>query len=194
MAGDPSALSRRDSLKAIAAGVGVVAGWPYLSERGVLAFVAIQQNQAPASPLVLTAREYAAVELLTEAIIPADDRSPGARAARVADYVDLLLSESEAPTRAEWSSGLAAFDTLARDRFGAGAHELSSDRAAALLTEMSRNEANPATALETFFALLKDATIRGYYTSEIGLRQELGDDGQLFLAKFAGCDHPEHQG
>ena len=36
--------------------------------------------------------------------------------------------------------------------------------------------------------------IDGYYTSEIGLRQELGDDGQLFLAKFAGCDHPEHQG
>jgi hypothetical protein len=37
-------------------------------------------------------------------------------------------------------------------------------------------------------------TISGYYSSEIGLRQELGDDGQLFLLEFKGCDHPEHQG
>jgi hypothetical protein len=36
-------------------------------------------------------------------------------------------------------------------------------------------------------------TIDGYYTTEIGLRQELGDNGQLFLPQFAGCDHPEHQ-
>jgi hypothetical protein len=37
-------------------------------------------------------------------------------------------------------------------------------------------------------------TINGYYTTQIGLRQELGDDGQLFLAQFPGCTHPEHQG
>ena len=36
-------------------------------------------------------------------------------------------------------------------------------------------------------------TINGYYTSEIGLRQELGDDGQLFMLQFPGCTHPEHQ-
>jgi hypothetical protein len=35
-------------------------------------------------------------------------------------------------------------------------------------------------------------TITGYYTSEIGMRQELGDDGQLFFAEFKGCTHPEH--
>ena len=37
-------------------------------------------------------------------------------------------------------------------------------------------------------------TIDGYYTTEIGLRQELGDNGQLFLGRFEGCAHPEHQG
>ena len=36
-------------------------------------------------------------------------------------------------------------------------------------------------------------TIDGYYTSEIGLRKELGDNGQLFLPQFQGCDHNEHQ-
>ena len=40
---------------------------------------------------------------------------------------------------------------------------------------------------------LKSMTISGYYSSEIGLRQELGDAGQLFHLEFKGCDHPEHQ-
>lgn len=39
---------------------------------------------------------------------------------------------------------------------------------------------------------IKSMTIDGYYTTEIGLKQELGDDGQLFLGQFPGCTHPEH--
>jgi gluconate 2-dehydrogenase subunit 3-like protein len=35
------------------------------------------------------------LETLVEAIIPTDDRSPGAKQARVADYIDLLLSEAD---------------------------------------------------------------------------------------------------
>ena len=41
-------------------------------------------------------------------------------------------------------------------------------------------------------SVLKSMTIAGYYTSEIGLRQELGDDGVLAQARFEGCTHPEH--
>ena len=44
-----------------------------------------------------------------------------------------------------------------------------------------------------FFRTIKSMTITGYYTTEIGLRQELGDDGRMVLAAFEGCTHPEHQ-
>jgi hypothetical protein len=44
-----------------------------------------------------------------------------------------------------------------------------------------------------FFQAIKSMTISGYYSTEIGLRQELGDDGRMMLAEFRGCDHPEHQ-
>jgi hypothetical protein len=37
-------------------------------------------------------------------------------------------------------------------------------------------------------------TITGYYTSETGLRQELGEDRNLFFASYPGCTHPEHKG
>jgi gluconate 2-dehydrogenase gamma chain len=44
-----------------------------------------------------------------------------------------------------------------------------------------------------FFEAIKSMTIIGYYTSEAGMRQEMGDDGTLFFAEFKGCSHPEHQ-
>jgi hypothetical protein len=43
-----------------------------------------------------------------------------------------------------------------------------------------------------FFQAVKSLTITGYYTSEVGMRNELGDDGQLFFTEFKGCTHPEH--
>jgi hypothetical protein len=47
--------------------------------------------------------------------------------------------------------------------------------------------------LVDFFAAMMSMTITGYYTSEIGMRDELGDNGQLFLPSYDGCTHPEHQ-
>jgi gluconate 2-dehydrogenase gamma chain len=44
-----------------------------------------------------------------------------------------------------------------------------------------------------FFEAIKSMTIIGYYTSEVGMRQEMGDNGQLFFAEFKGCEHPEHR-
>jgi hypothetical protein len=44
-----------------------------------------------------------------------------------------------------------------------------------------------------FFRAIKSMTIAGYYTTEIGLRQELGDDGRMALGAFEGCTHSEHQ-
>jgi hypothetical protein len=44
-----------------------------------------------------------------------------------------------------------------------------------------------------FFKAIKGLTITGYYTSEIGMKQELGDDGQLFFLEYPGCTHPQHK-
>ena len=46
---------------------------------------------------------------------------------------------------------------------------------------------DPTTVLEQFFAVTKRATVLGYYTSEIGIRQELRYKGNQMLAEFVGC-------
>ena len=56
-----------------------------------------------------------------------------------------------------------------------------------LLTEISRNELSPQTPLEKFFVTTKNATIHGYYTSEIGIHKELRYQGNQPLPEFVGC-------
>jgi hypothetical protein len=192
LAADPMDPSRRRALTRLGTGLGALALWPYLSERGAQAFARIQATGAAPALTFLTASEYATVDLVAETIIPADAQSPGARAARVADYIDLLLNESGQDMQRSWREGIALLDRTSATRFGQPFGQLTADRATTLLTDASRNELDPQTRLEQFFRDAKDATIRGYYTSEIGIHQDLKYQGNRFLSEFVGCTHPEH--
>jgi hypothetical protein len=43
-----------------------------------------------------------------------------------------------------------------------------------------------------FFRLVKNLTADGYYTSRLGLLEELGYTGNTVLARFPECSVPEH--
>lgn len=182
-----AAMSRRSMLKAIGTGAGTLALLPLLSEEGALAFEAIQRANAAPKLKALTAAQYATVDAFTEAIIPTDAHSPGAKAARVADYIDLLLSESDAAVRNTWTEGLVALDEAATAKFKAPFVKLTAPQVNELLTAISANEMQPKTPVELFFRTTKDATIRGYYTSEIGIQQDLQYKGNQYLPEFVGC-------
>lgn len=182
---DPS-LSRRDALK-IAVGLGAATVLPL-----VPADVAEAARRAAGGPRFFTPAQHRTVDTLAELIIPADDRSPGARAAGVADYLDFVLSEAPADAKQIWIDGLAALDEASTAQSGVPFADADPGRQAELLAGIARNEFSPSTPLETFFRHAKEATIHGYYTSEIGIHQELKYKGNQFLAEFVGCDHPEH--
>ncbi len=184
----PVTFSRRAAVKAI----GAIAVWPYVSDRAAEAFASIQTSQAPPQLAFLTAAQYTTLDALTETIIPADEHSPGARDARVADYIDLLLAESDDSTQRAWTAGLALLDAESRRRFRVPYAQLTPPQAAELLSPLARNEERPTAPLEQFFKATKDATIRGYYTSEIGIQKELEYKGNRILGQFVGCTHPEH--
>jgi hypothetical protein len=188
----PLTFSRRAALKTLGSGFGAIAVWPYLSDHSAEAFASIQAARAAPVPAFLTAAQYGTLDAIAETIIPADDHSPGAREARVADYIDLLLAESDRATQQTWTAGLAALDEESRRRFQAPFAQLSGAQATRLLTEISASELAPQTPLETFFTATKDATIRGYYTSEVGIHKELEYKGNRILREFVGCTHPEH--
>jgi hypothetical protein len=55
------------------------------------------------------------------------------------------------------------------------------------LARAAAGEANPQTDLERFFVTLKQMTVNGYYSSEIGIHQDLEYQGNTYLAEFPEC-------
>ncbi len=200
MADSNDKLTRREALKGLTIGTGVIATLPVLGSTG-----AAQEHQhmhtatqaaADAKPQPLkffTPDENRTVVEMSERIIPADDSSPGAKAARVNEYIDLIVSESPDAVKQTWRDGLAAVNQMSRDKFSKPFADASAEQQVELLKAISKNERNPQAVAEKFFRTIKNATIDGYYTSEIGIKQELKYKGNSYLKEFVGCTHPEHQ-
>ena len=195
--------SRRTALRAIAAGaVGAVASSDWVE---TLTALARQQSHthpvAPAAkgaaawtPRVFTARQNDTVVAITELIIPATD-TPGAAAAGVNRFIDGVLHRASATERDAFLRGLTWIDARSRALYKKDFTAAAPADQTALLTSIADAAGTPAARDRTgveFFRAIKSMTIDGYYTSEIGMRQELGDDGQLFHVKFEGCTHEEH--
>ena len=138
----------------------------------------------------LTPAEYALLDELSELIIPAEEHSPGARAAGVAGYIDARLAESLEPAwQARWRAGLQAVDALSRELNGKALLDATPDQRLAVLTRMAVGESDPKTPLDHFFKELKWWTVFGYYTSKIGIHLDQEYKGNVFqTGEFAGFD------
>ena len=200
MADEKEQVTRRDAIKTIGVGVGVIASLPVLGQSQELAAhdhsTHSSQAAAPAKAQPLkffTEAENKTITEMSERIIPADDHSPGATAAGVPAYIDLIVSESTEITKQNWRDGLAAVDKMSREKFGKAFADTTPDQQTDLLKVISKNERSPETPEERFFRTIKYATVDGYYTSEIGIKKELRYKGNAYLKEFTGCTHPEHQ-
>ena len=57
-----------------------------------------------------------------------------------------------------------------------------------ILTRMAQNESKPEKPEELFFVEVKSRVVHAYYTSEIGIKQEMEYRGNTFQAEFSGID------
>jgi Gluconate 2-dehydrogenase subunit 3 len=179
-------LSRRDLLK-------------LLSVAGFAAPLALPAPE-PGAPLFFTKDEFALLDTLTELIIPTDDHSPGAHDAGVAAYIDKSVAEAFLPEdKTSWRKGLASVNQLSDSMHGKPFMQTSKEQQIAVLQKMSTreeakqsNKDNDATVNrrrsrhEQFFGQLKNTTVFAYYTSSIGIHQEIEYKGNVLLDKFVG--------
>ena len=115
------------------------------------------------------------LEELTETIIPADAHSGGAKAAGVAAYIDGVLAATlDDELRRIWREGLALIDGKA---FLAASPTKRVEIVQGLTVKAPK-----------FFAELKRLTVAGYYTSRIGIFDELEYKGNRVRDNFTGCD------
>jgi len=176
---------RRDALK-IGGGAALAAP---LVRAGSSVEAALGSSPPPA-PRFFSADEMALVDELTEMIVPADAHSAGARAAQVASFIDGRLADAFLPADAEvrqrWRNGLARVESLSREMHGAGFLACRAEQRTAVMARMAANEEAPKAPEELFFRELKAQAVRGYYTSKIGIHDEMEYKGNTLLAEFAG--------
>jgi len=146
-------------------------------------------------PIFLDEHQNETVTALSDLIIPATD-TPGAKDALVNRYIDLVLNEETEDRKKGFIEGLAWMDGRSLDRYGKPYAALTAHQQTELLTPLADPENhNPLDKPGVeFFGEIKDATIFAYYTSKIGMEQELEYAGDDYHTEFPGaCTHPEHQ-
>lgn len=197
-------MDRRDALRKLAAaGIGTALAPAWVERLVALAHAraeapqhvgSVEQALKPWAPKILTAHQDTTVTAIAEMIIPATD-TPGAAAAKVNQFIDAVIEDAHEAERKEFFAGLTWIDTRSRELFGAEFVDCAPDQQAALLTIISSagNTALGDRAGVGVFQAIKAMTITGYYHSEVGMREELGDDGNMFFADDPGCVHPEHR-
>ena len=128
---------------------------------------------------------------MSETIVPADNHSGGAKAAKVADYIEQVLRETtDDNQKLLWREGLHLVDLMSLHYHGKSFVDSSSEERIAVLTVLSDNDLMTDLPEVRFFRDLKGLTVRGYYTSKIGIHDELEYKGNRMLTEFVGCDDP----
>jgi len=196
---------RRKALKKIALGAGATAAFPILGQSDARPNALsccggiVSGARAPAGPnwkpLFFDPHQNETVIALTDLIIPETD-TPGAKAALVNRTIDLFLNDEEVDTQRQFLEGLAWIDGRSLRQYGKPFVDLPREQQTALLESLANPEnRNPEDQPGVrFFEDIKDWTLFGYYTSEIGLEQELQYGGDAYHESFPGaCTHPEHQ-
>ena len=145
--------------------------------------------EAKSAARFFTPNEHLLVEELSETILPADSHSGGAKAAKVADTVDRYLGETyDDGERALWREGLRLIDLMSQHYSGKSFVNSTPEQRAAILKVLSDNSNMTDLPEVRFFNALKETTVALYYTSKIGIHDELEYQGNRILENYVGCD------
>jgi hypothetical protein len=151
--------SRREFLISSMSGLG--AAWVTANYSGIVAAEEYVQQAArsgqPAKLAFFTPEQAAEVEAMASQIIPTDS-TPGAREARVVNFIDRALTTFETHAQSEYVEGLEELQAETRKQFPSAARfsALTSDQQIQVLTAIEKTP---------FFNLVRTHTITGFFAS-----------------------------
>jgi hypothetical protein len=137
-----------------------------------------ETNGASAGPL-----EVAFWEEVADTILPATDDAGGAKAAGVGAFMQVIVDDCYgAEEKQEFLAGMQAIEDEALKRYEAGFMELDPQQRFTLVDAIDRaaraDQGHP-------FTRIKDLTLWGYFSSEVGCREALRYNP--IPGRFEGC-------
>ena len=190
-------MDRRELVKLVALGSVL----PLVPNKSLALFRGIHASLAAfPKPRIFNAHQDATVTAMAEHILPHTD-TPGAKAARVNEFIDLIVadwySEEE---RTIFLAGLADVDVRTQSLFNKNFVEATSEQKSEVLRILGEQMAREKSALtsaplgyrgstakpdQNFYFMFRDLTLAGYFTSEVGFTQQLREE--IIPGRFDGC-------
>ena len=141
---------------------------------------------AEGNPTFFQAGEFQTLTRMVDLIIPRTD-TPSAADAGVPLYIDIVVNSDQALGE-KIRNGLRELDAASRK----ASKKMFVDAPEATQIKVLHSLLPKKARGNDFFETVKAMTIVGYYSSEIGLYEELHFKGNEALSNFPGCPHGGH--
>lgn len=172
-------LTRREAILRVSALLGGVA----LVGQGAMLSGCQRREPGPpggggASAKAFTDEEVALLDEIAETILP-ETATPGARAAGVGPFIALMVIDTyDDREQRVFREGLDAVDAQCREMHGTSFRSATPAQRLALLEKIDAEQVQymngrGADAPAHYFRMLKELTLLGYFTSEIGCKQAM---------------------
>lgn len=168
-------MDRREALKRTALLMGGVVSAPAIM--GVLKGCTARQG-IDWKPAFLTEDQASTITQVSEIIIPRTD-TPGAKDVGVPSFIDQMVNEVYSDEEQKWfTDGLAAFNESAKQEYGDDFADLGEEEQTAFVTKVHDEAVNSEKTTvppprRPFILLMKELTMLGFFTSEVGATQIL---------------------
>jgi hypothetical protein len=168
----PELLTRRDALVRVSAWL----GGTMVGSSALLSGCASRDARPVAELFTATDIDY--LDAVADTILP-ETQTPGARAAEVGSFMAVMVADTY--TREQQSVFTAGLDTIeseCRSDHGAGFMAVTAPQRLSLLERLDREQFDymrnrrPDQSVH-YFRMIKELTLQGYFTSEIGYTQAM---------------------
>ena len=176
-------MNRRDALERVA----LIMGGTII---GGAAFLEGCKSSDSSAAFALTKDQIAFLDEVAETIIPTTN-TPGAKAAKVGEFMNTMVKDCYVSADQKiFLEGITKIEDASKKKFSKAFMETTAGEKTALLNEINKelkayNEAKKDKDPNHYFGLMKQLTLLGYFTSEIGATQAL-----RYVAvpgKYEGC-------
>lgn len=189
-------MNRRDLLRNTLLTIGAATVYRQASARVFASGddASVELARAGWKPVFLDSHQNETLIALSDVIIPVTE-TPGAKAALVNRFLDLLISSESAPVQHEFLASLSYVDAGARERYRRAFVDLSDEEKndfMNLLAFPRPHHEGDGTEADfagyQHFSKLKAWISAAFYSSPIG-HKEMGWDGSPPHGQFSGCEH-----
>jgi hypothetical protein len=165
--------TRRDAIKRVAALFG---GAAIIGQTGLLAGCATNGGNAQSMDQLFMASDLQLLDEIADTVLP-DTSTPGAKAAGVGPFMIVMVTDTyTADEQTTFTSGLAQVDAESMSEFGVNFLAATAAQQTRLLERLDREQfeymqTRSGSEPTHYFRMMKQLTLLGYFTSEIGCTQ-----------------------